>query len=93
MVERHFVEDFSDYKGRTLRLKVKEIDREKNKVILSQKDVLDEEFEANKQRISNSIQVGQEIDGTVQRLTRSAHSSTSAASMDSCIFRRWHGIT
>lgn len=37
MVERHFVEDFSDYKGRTLRVKVKELDREANKVILSQK--------------------------------------------------------
>ena len=37
MVERHFVEDFSDYKGRTLRVKVKEIDRENNKVILSAK--------------------------------------------------------
>ncbi len=29
MVERNFVEDFSDYKGRTLRLRVKEMDREK----------------------------------------------------------------
>ncbi len=37
MVERNFVEDFSDYKGRSLRLRVKEMDREKNKVILSQK--------------------------------------------------------
>lgn len=69
MVERHFVEDFADYKGRTLRLRVKEIDREKNKVILSQKDVLDEEFEANKKKIIEGIQVGQELDGTVQRLT------------------------
>lgn len=69
MVERHFVEDFSDYKGRTLRLRVKELDREKNKVILSQKDVLDEEFEASKKRILSDIQAGQEIDGTVQRLT------------------------
>ncbi|MDF2924368.1 MAG: ribosomal protein [Paenibacillaceae bacterium] len=69
MVERHFVEDFSDYKGRTLRLRVKEIDREKNKVILSQKDVLDEEFEASKKSIIGNIKVGQELDGTVQRLT------------------------
>lgn len=69
MVERHFVEDFSDYKGRTLRLRVKEIDREKNKVILSQKDVLDEEFEASKKEILSSIKPGQELDGTVQRLT------------------------
>jgi len=69
MVERHYVEDFSDYKGRTLRLKVKELDREKNKVILSQKDVLDEEFEANKKNIFSNLQVGQVIEGTVQRLT------------------------
>ena len=70
MVERQFVEDFSAYKGRTLRLRVKEIDREKNKVILSQKDVLDEEFEANKKKIIEGLQVGQVLDGTVQRLTQ-----------------------
>lgn len=69
MVERHFVEDFSDYKGRTLRVKVKELDLENKKVILSQKDVLDAEFEENKQKLMGSIQVGQELDGTVQRLT------------------------
>ncbi|GIO65258.1 30S ribosomal protein S1 [Paenibacillus sp. JTLBN-2024] len=70
MVERHFVEDFSDYKGRTLRVKVKEIDRENNKVILSQKDVLDEEFEANKLKVMSELQEGQELEGTVQRLTQ-----------------------
>jgi small subunit ribosomal protein S1 len=69
MVERHFVEDFSDYKGRTLKLRVKEMDREKNKVILSQKDVLDEEYEANKKKIISGLSVGQELTGTVQRLT------------------------
>jgi len=69
MVERHYVEDFSDYKGRTLRLKVKELDKSKRKVVLSQKDVLDEEYEANKKRIMSSLQVGQRLEGTVQRLT------------------------
>ena len=69
MVERHFVEDFSDYKGRTLRLRVKELDREKRKVILSQKDVLDEEFEAKKRKILSELNVGQELEGIVQRLT------------------------
>ncbi|RXZ76884.1 30S ribosomal protein S1 [Paenibacillaceae bacterium] len=69
MVERHFVEDFSDYKGRAIRVKVKEIDRENNKVILSAKEVLDAEFEENKQRIIASLEPGQELDGTVQRLT------------------------
>lgn len=69
MVERHFVEDFSDYKGRTLRLKVKELDQETNKVILSQREVLEEEYEAKKQEVLQSIEAGQEIEGTVQRLT------------------------
>ncbi|WP_028548688.1 30S ribosomal protein S1 [Paenibacillus sp. UNC451MF] len=70
MVERTFVEDFSDYKGRTLRLRVKEMDREKNKVILSQKDVLDEEFEAKKKDMIAQLSVGQQLTGTVQRLTQ-----------------------
>lgn len=70
MVERHFVEDFSDYKGRTLRVKVKELDRENNKVILSQKDVLDEEFEANKLKVMGELSEGQVLEGTVQRLTQ-----------------------
>jgi len=69
MVERHFVEDFSDYKGRTLKLRVKELDHEKNKVILSQKDVLDEEFEINKKNRIHELAVAQILEGTVQRLT------------------------
>lgn len=68
MVERHFVEDFSDYKGRTLRVIVKEIDRENNKVILSQKDVLEAEYEKEKAAKLASLQVGQELTATVQRI-------------------------
>lgn len=70
MVERHFVEDFSDYKGKTLRVKVKELDREANKVILSQKDVLDAEHEVNKQKVIAELKEGQQLEGTVQRLTQ-----------------------
>ncbi|MFC5699864.1 30S ribosomal protein S1 [Cohnella faecalis] len=69
MVERHFVEDFSGYKGRALKVKVKEIDRENNKVILSAKDVLEAEYESKKQDIMAALQPGQVIEGTVQRLT------------------------
>ena len=69
LVERHFVEDFSDYKGRTLRVKIVEFDRAESKVILSQKAVLDEEFEAKKQKRFEEIQVGDVLTGTVQRLT------------------------
>lgn len=69
MVERHYVEDFSGYKGKTLRVKIRELDRETNKVILSQKDVLDAEYEEMKNRIMASLQPGQVLEGTVQRLT------------------------
>lgn len=69
MVERHFVEDFSDYKGRTLTLKVVELDREKNKVILSHKAVLEEEAKQNKAKLLENIQPGQILEGVVQRLT------------------------
>lgn len=68
MVERHFVEDFSDYKGRTLRVIVKEIDRENNKVILSQKDVLEAEYEKEKAAKLASLQAGEELTATVQRI-------------------------
>lgn len=69
MVERHFVEDFSDYKGKTLTLKVVEMDKEKNKVILSHKAVLEDEAKVQKQSIMDKIQVGQVLEGTVQRMT------------------------
>lgn len=69
LVERHFVEDFSDYKGRTLRLKVVELDRGKNRVILSHRAVLDDEIAMKKQQTFDSLQVNQVLEGTVQRLT------------------------
>jgi small subunit ribosomal protein S1 len=68
-VERHFVDSFDDYKGRTLPVKVVELDRDKNKVILSHRAVLEEEQNQQKQGIYDQLQVGSVIEGTVQRLT------------------------
>jgi small subunit ribosomal protein S1 len=70
MVERHFVEDFKDYKGRSLKLKVREVDKANNKLILSHKDVLEEEYQATKQEVLGKLHVDQVIEGTVQRLTQ-----------------------
>ncbi|WP_413380455.1 30S ribosomal protein S1 [Alkalihalobacillus sp. 1P02AB] len=69
LVERHYVEDFSDYKGKTLRLKVVELDKDNNKLILSQRVVLDEEVEKQKKHLLQGIEPGSVIEGTVQRLT------------------------
>jgi small subunit ribosomal protein S1 len=68
-VELHFVEDFSDYKGRELSLKVIELDAEKNKCILSHKAVLEEELNRKKEAVLASLEEGQVLEGTVQRLT------------------------
>ncbi|MCP1354192.1 30S ribosomal protein S1 [Aneurinibacillus migulanus] len=68
-VERHFVEDFSDYKGRTLSVKVIELDKEKNKVILSHRAVLEDEADKQKQTVLDKLEPGSVIKGTVQRLT------------------------
>ncbi len=69
LVEAHYVEDFSDYLNRTLTVKVVELDREKNRVILSHRAVIEQEKENQKQHVINSLEVGQVLEGTVQRLT------------------------
>lgn len=69
LVERHFVEDFGSYKGRKLRVKVVELNQEENKLILSQRAVLDQEFEDQKQDFISSIKPGSIVEGTVRRLT------------------------
>lgn len=69
LVERHFVEDFSDYKGRTLRVKIAELDQAENKVILSQRAVLDDEYEEQKKNLFTSLNPGEVREGTVRRLT------------------------
>ncbi|MEC0303079.1 30S ribosomal protein S1 [Terribacillus saccharophilus] len=69
LVETHFVEEFEGYKGKPLTLKVVELDREQNRVILSHRAVAEEEEASKKQEVLDSLEAGQVIDGTVQRLT------------------------
>lgn len=69
LVERHFVEDFTNYKGQTLEVKIVELDREKRKVILSHRAVIDEQAENEKQKALQDLNVGDIVEGTVQRLT------------------------
>ena len=61
LVESHFVEDFSDYKGKTLTFKIVELDKEKNRIILSHKAVQEEEKLKQKQQLLTSLQAGQVI--------------------------------
>ncbi|MCA1320765.1 30S ribosomal protein S1 [Bacillus tianshenii] len=69
LVENHFVDDFADYKGRTLTFKVVELEKEKNRVILSHRAVVEEEMKNKKHQVLDSIETGQVLEGTVQRIT------------------------
>lgn len=69
LVEVHYVEDFTDYKGKTLAVKIVELDREKNRVILSHKAVVELELDSKKKEAISSLKEGDVFEGTVQRLT------------------------
>lgn len=68
LVEDHFVEDFSDYKGKTLAFKVVEFEPEKNRVILSRRAVAEAEKEEKKKELLTTIKEGDVLEGTVERL-------------------------
>lgn len=69
LVEDYFVEDFSDYKGQTLSFKIVELDKEKNRLILSHRDVVRDEKEKKKMDVLETLQPGDVLEGKVQRLT------------------------
>lgn len=69
LVDRRFVEDLNEFKGKTLRVKVVEVDSEKNKLILSRRALLEAEGEERAQELMERLHPGDVLEGTVQRLT------------------------
>jgi small subunit ribosomal protein S1 len=69
LVEAHFVEDFSEYKGQSLLFKIVEFDKEKNRLILSHRAVVEQEKGKKKRNLLDAISSGQVLEGTVQRIT------------------------
>ncbi|QLK86131.1 30S ribosomal protein S1 [Staphylococcus sp. 17KM0847] len=69
LISTEYIEDFSDYEGKVLELKVEELDPENNRVILSRKAVEAEENTKKKAALLQSIQAGDVIEGKVARLT------------------------
>lgn len=65
-----FVEDINSFVGKDLEVKIIELDKDKNKVILSGKEVAKEAKEAKKQELWSSIKKGEKRTGTVTRLAR-----------------------
>ncbi|MFD2045878.1 30S ribosomal protein S1 [Ornithinibacillus salinisoli] len=69
LVEAHFVDDFSDYLNKQLDVKIVELDKEQNRIILSHRAVVEEEASAKRSKVLQSIEEGQVLEGTVQRIT------------------------
>lgn len=69
LVETYFVDDFSGYKNKQLKVKVVDLNREQNRVILSHRAIGEEEANVKKEEVLKSLEEGQIIEGVVQRLT------------------------
>ncbi|MCK8817696.1 bifunctional 4-hydroxy-3-methylbut-2-enyl diphosphate reductase/30S ribosomal protein S1 [Natroniella sulfidigena] len=63
-----YVEDLSQFVGQTLKLRIIEVEREDNNVVLSRKVVLDEERQEKKKEVLSSLEEGTEIEGEVTKL-------------------------
>ncbi|MGY3777597.1 30S ribosomal protein S1 [Isobaculum melis] len=69
MVDVNFVDDFSVYKGKTMRFKIVEIEPSENRLILSHKAIAQEEREAAKKEKLATLLAGDIVTGKVARLT------------------------
>lgn len=69
MVEEYFVEDFSDYKGKTMKFKIIELEPSENRLILSHKAVAMAEKAAMSEERMETLVEGDTVEGTVARLT------------------------
>ena len=69
MVSDHFVEDLNQYKGQELELKIVELEPSENRLILSHKEIVQQERDATKKAVLDKLVVGDVVEGKVARLT------------------------
>ncbi len=68
-VSRGFEDDLQKYIGQELELKIIELDRSKNNVVFSHKEVLEEQHAKAKAEAFANLQEGEKVKGIVRRLT------------------------
>ena len=69
LISNRYVSDIKPYIGKTMKLKITEIDPNKNRLILSHKDLVEEEREEAFDKVASQLVVGDVIEGKVSRLT------------------------
>ncbi|HEY3426578.1 MAG TPA: 30S ribosomal protein S1, partial [Negativicutes bacterium] len=68
-VDLRFVENLTDFVGQSLRVLPIEVDRTKERIVLSRKVLLEEQRQLRQEEIFSSIAVNQVLIGTVRRIT------------------------
>lgn len=69
LISNRYVSDLKPYIGKTMKLKITEIDPNKNRLILSHKDLVEEEREEAFDKVASQLVVGDVVEGKVSRLT------------------------
>ncbi len=69
LVDVRYIPDFQQFLGQEFSFKVIELNRERDKVILSRKQMLEEEAEKQKRDTLDNLKEGEIINGVVKRLT------------------------
>ena len=69
LISNRYVSDLKPYIGKTMKLKITEIDPNKNRLILSHKDLVEEEREEAFDKVASQLFVGDVVEGKVSRLT------------------------
>ena len=69
LISNRYVSDLKPYIGKTMKLKITEIDPNKNRLILSHKDLVEEEREEAFDKVASQLVVGDVVEGKVARLT------------------------
>ncbi len=67
MISTSFVENFNAYDGQTLEVRVMELDREKNRIIISRKVIEQIENAKKKEKLFETIKKGDVFTGTVKK--------------------------
>ena len=69
LISNRYVSDLKPYIGKTMKLKITEIDPNKNRLILSHKDLVEEDCEEAFDKVASQLVVGDVVEGKVSRLT------------------------
>jgi len=69
LVDTKYIPDFNVFKDQIIEFKIQEYDREKNKVILNRRKIIEADVAKRKEETIGTIEAGMTITGTVKRLT------------------------